>query len=200
MKKIIIINFFVAIFLILFLEFTINFFKLSNLLGIEKGLMYKQNGSHYLTPNTTGKVFGVKVFIDKNGFRVPNKDYNYLGNKNFYILGDSTAFGPGVSEENTFIGLLRKKYFDINFYNSSVLGYQINNHIINLNDVNDFGQIDKIIYFYTLNDIFNSSYIVDTNKNEEKPLEDSLENKKVGRNERCPCGSGKKFKHCHGNI
>ena len=24
--------------------------------------------------------------------------------------------------------------------------------------------------------------------------------KKVGRNDRCPCGSGKKFKHCHGNI
>ena len=24
--------------------------------------------------------------------------------------------------------------------------------------------------------------------------------KKVGRNERCPCGSGKKFKYCHGNI
>ena len=24
--------------------------------------------------------------------------------------------------------------------------------------------------------------------------------KKVGRNEKCPCGSNKKFKHCHGNI
>ena len=23
---------------------------------------------------------------------------------------------------------------------------------------------------------------------------------KTGRNEKCPCGSGKKFKHCHGNI
>ena len=23
---------------------------------------------------------------------------------------------------------------------------------------------------------------------------------KVGRNEPCPCGSGKKFKHCHGQI
>ena len=23
---------------------------------------------------------------------------------------------------------------------------------------------------------------------------------KVGRNENCPCGSGKKFKHCHGTI
>ena len=24
--------------------------------------------------------------------------------------------------------------------------------------------------------------------------------KKTGRNEKCPCGSGKKFKHCHGNL
>ena len=23
---------------------------------------------------------------------------------------------------------------------------------------------------------------------------------KVGRNESCPCGSGKKYKHCHGQI
>ncbi len=24
--------------------------------------------------------------------------------------------------------------------------------------------------------------------------------KKVGRNEPCPCGSGKKYKHCHGTL
>jgi preprotein translocase subunit SecA len=23
---------------------------------------------------------------------------------------------------------------------------------------------------------------------------------KVGRNDPCPCGSGKKFKHCHGRL
>ena len=34
----------------------------------------------------------------------------------------------------------------------------------------------------------------------EKLLDKSYENKKVGRNDKCPCGSGKKFKHCHGNI
>ena len=31
-------------------------------------------------------------------------------------------------------------------------------------------------------------------------IEKIKEEKKVGRNEKCPCGSGKKFKHCHGNI
>ncbi len=40
----------------------------------------------------------------------------------------------------------------------------------------------------------------------EKSTEDSKQDKKnkefekVGRNEKCPCGSGKKFKHCHGNV
>ena len=41
---------------------------------------------------------------------------------------------------------------------------------------------------------------------DEKPMdnekEKEIENnfKKTGRNEKCPCGSGKKFKHCHGNL
>ena len=32
----------------------------------------------------------------------------------------------------------------------------------------------------------------------EKEIENNF--KKTGRNEKCPCGSGKKFKHCHGNL
>jgi preprotein translocase subunit SecA len=26
------------------------------------------------------------------------------------------------------------------------------------------------------------------------------EERKIGRNEPCPCGSGKKYKHCHGAL
>tara|TARA_Y100000389_G_scaffold6232_1_gene5982 strand:+ start:8710 stop:11271 length:2562 start_codon:yes stop_codon:yes gene_type:complete len=37
------------------------------------------------------------------------------------------------------------------------------------------------------------------NESAENKVENNKE-KKVGRNEKCPCGSGKKFKHCHGNI
>jgi preprotein translocase subunit SecA len=33
----------------------------------------------------------------------------------------------------------------------------------------------------------------------EKPRPVHVE-KKVGRNEPCPCGSGKKYKHCHGKT
>ena len=39
------------------------------------------------------------------------------------------------------------------------------------------------------------------NQGETEQRESLLDSKKkVGRNEKCPCGSGKKFKHCHGNI
>ena len=31
-------------------------------------------------------------------------------------------------------------------------------------------------------------------------LGSTIDYKKTGRNEKCPCGSGKKFKHCHGKI
>ncbi len=179
MKKIVLINIFVIIFLILFFEFTINFFKLSNLLGIQKGIIYNLNGTHYLKPNSTGEVFGEKVVTDKNGFRVPEKNFAYTGNKSFYIIGDSTTFGPGIKEEQTFIGLLRDRYLNINFYNSSVMGYQINHHILNLKKINNFGQIKKIIYFYTLNDVFNTSNIEDANVNKNNVSEGSFKLREI---------------------
>ena len=47
--------------------------------------------------------------------------------------------------------------------------------------------------------------IVVSNEEKKKEVSDNKksnikEEKKVGRNEKCPCGSGKKFKHCHGDI
>ena len=45
--------------------------------------------------------------------------------------------------------------------------------------------------------------IVVSNEDKSERKEENKEiksEKKVGRNEKCPCGSGKKFKHCHGNV
>ena len=41
---------------------------------------------------------------------------------------------------------------------------------------------------------------LDNKEKEKKDIVESKSDKKVGRNEKCPCGSGKKFKHCHGRI
>ena len=37
-------------------------------------------------------------------------------------------------------------------------------------------------------------------RKKEKLNETPLDNKKIGRNEKCPCGSGKKYKHCCGSV
>ena len=52
--------------------------------------------------------------------------------------------------------------------------------------------------------LLNLNIVVSSNENDKKDYEkdDIKKNnfKKVGRNEKCPCGSGKKYKHCHGNF
>ena len=49
--------------------------------------------------------------------------------------------------------------------------------------------------------LLNLNIVVTNNdKKKNEKSEDSSNFKKIGRNDRCPCGSGKKFKHCHGNI
>ena len=54
--------------------------------------------------------------------------------------------------------------------------------------------------------LLNLNVVVNNEEEEEKKHEDKKitsihkSEKKVGRNKKCPCGSGKKFKHCHGKI
>ena len=51
--------------------------------------------------------------------------------------------------------------------------------------------------------LLNLNIVVSENiesKEKQKDPKDSNIFKKVGRNEKCPCGSGKKFKHCHGDV
>ena len=51
--------------------------------------------------------------------------------------------------------------------------------------------------------LLNLNIVVSNEEQDEKKTKEIKENKsekKVGRNEKCPCGSEKKFKHCHGNI
>ena len=108
MKKIIVINLIVVISLIFLLEIFANIFKLSGLMGMDANLLFKKNGVQYFKPNSTGKIFNKKVFIDKYGYRVPSLNYNYTG-KNILILGDSQTFGNGVSEEKTLLEFYENK-------------------------------------------------------------------------------------------
>ncbi len=48
--------------------------------------------------------------------------------------------------------------------------------------------------------LFNFNVVVSSENNESSPkqnlAEDKFKSQKIGRNEKCPCGSGKKYKHC----
>ena len=51
--------------------------------------------------------------------------------------------------------------------------------------------------------LLNLNIVVSPNEKDkinDNDKEEMADFKKVGRNEKCPCGSGKKFKHCHGNL
>ena len=58
-------------------------------------------------------------------------------------------------------------------------------------------KIDVVKLLLNLNIIVSS-----TEENKKEKIENKFKNEfqKVGRNEKCPCGSGKKFKYCHGNV
>ncbi len=159
MKKIIIINFFAILSIIFFLEFISNFFKLSNLMGIQSGLIYEKDSRNFFKPNSEGVLFNKKVFIDEYGFRVPSKNFKYFSKENIFIMGDSVAFGNGVKEHETFVGLLRKNFKSKNFLNSSVPGHQMKDHVKNILLTKKFKNVEKILYFFTLNDVYNSSNV-----------------------------------------
>ena len=55
-------------------------------------------------------------------------------------------------------------------------------------------KIDIIKFLYNLN------IVIQKNNEEKKILKKNTRAIKTGRNEKCPCGSGKKFKHCCGSV
>ena len=48
--------------------------------------------------------------------------------------------------------------------------------------------------------LFNLNVVVSSNDEKENNQKEITKEKKIGRNDKCPCGSGKKYKHCCGSI
>jgi len=48
--------------------------------------------------------------------------------------------------------------------------------------------------------LLNVNLVVQDKKEEETKIQPIAQNKKIGRNDKCLCGSGKKSKHCCGSI
>ena len=142
---------------------------MADLTGVSKNMLIFDKSIHRNATNVEAIVFSKKAFTDEFGFRVPNKNFQYnKNNSSALILGDSVSFGVGVEENKTFVGLLRNDFKNINFFNSSVSGYHLENYPeilknnINLNNLND------IILFFTLNDISFEQTVVNADKKEKK--------------------------------
>ena len=48
--------------------------------------------------------------------------------------------------------------------------------------------------------LFNLNVVLSSNDKKEDNQKEITKEKKIGRNDKCPCGSGKKYKHCCGSI
>ena len=172
MKKFFIFNFIIIFFLTIILELGSRLFHLSDLMGTEDHLWIKKikhDEYHALKPNSEGNIFTKKVYTDKFGYRVPNLNYKYSNDKeSIFFIGDSTTFGNGVIEKDTFVGKLRADLIKYNIINSSVPGYNLPHYLNELNEINKFENISKVYYIYTLNDLSKISQEQEVNIEEEK--------------------------------
>ena len=183
MKKIIFINFFIVITIILFLEILIRLFNIVELQGYDEQAFYSENGIILSKPNNYFKVFGIKSKTDKNGFRIPIKNYSYkYVKKTTLVLGDSVTFGVGVEEKNTFIGILRNNSRANNLYNAAIFGHNIESYlyILKKNHEKFKDEINQVLIFLCLNDVVPYQGTIFENKkdlNKNKFQKNIIENK-----------------------
>jgi hypothetical protein len=79
--------------------------------------------------NVTAVSFGITVRTDSMGFRKGEEAVEPSGGtRALLVLGDSIAFGVGVQEPATFVGLLRKQLPNTIIYNSAVIGYGLTDY------------------------------------------------------------------------
>jgi preprotein translocase subunit SecA len=63
-----------------------------------------------------------------------------------------------------------------------------------------FGGLLEKIKIDVIKFLFNLNVVVKDQKEEEAKIQPLGQNKKIGRNDKCSCGSGNKYKHCCGSI
>lgn len=164
--KIILFNIIIIIILLILSESIVRFLNLSQMQGYKAEIF--RDKINRLKPNSKGVVGGIKFFVDKNGLRVPEINYKYKTTNKILFIGDSVTFGVGVAEEESFVGIFRKNLHTSEVYNLSLFGYQIEDYKVQLNELKKFYPIRKIIYFLTLNDVYDHDNVRTVNFIENK--------------------------------
>ncbi|MBA1338443.1 MAG: hypothetical protein FD546_000243 [Pelagibacterales bacterium] len=171
--KLVFFNIIIFLLLIVSLEIITRIFNLSSLTGTSKNLFITNNDRHANAPNIEAIAFSKKVFTDNYGFRVSKKNFKYKSNnQSVLILGDSVSFGVGVDEKNTFVGLLRNEFSELNIFNSSVSGYHVGDYYNVVKKNSNLPNLNDIIFFYSLNDIsfFEKTLVNKKNENVKKNI------------------------------
>ncbi len=155
-----------------------------------------------------------KEEINKFSDTLPFIDQNKNNDKNHYLEAFKNIKDENYSKHSdAYIFILRQ-------VSLSILDKNWHNHIQELTNirmsvslsgyggkdpVNEFRKASLSAFNQLIYEIQKQMVLVLNNirvENKKESAKNDLNepiNKKIGRNDPCPCGSGKKFKHCHGN-
>ena len=110
------------------------------------------------TKDVHGLSFGAEIVTDEFGFRIDPTRLEPARDSAVLFLGDSVAFGPGVTERDSFVGHFRTALPAVRVYNSSVIGYSLPDY---LHVVERFvpvhPEIKRVYLMYCLNDLSDQS-------------------------------------------
>ncbi len=173
MKKIIFFNLAFIILLIIFSEIMLRSIFNINVQGISKNLINTNLDYTFNNINLkNAKAFGSDIFTDENGFRVSRDSKLRSSNENILFIGGSVTFGPAVSAEETFVGLLNT-YSKIEIKNASAFGSDLDNHYKILRNL-DLLNTKKIFISFSLDDINDSDIFLREDIITEKTFKDKL--------------------------
>lgn len=133
----------------------------------DNGRFYKMRENCYSNMRLISSIDSFEVYTDKNGLRYSGKKKNSKKN-NIIFLGDSQTFGVGSDWQNTFVGILEKKFLKYNFYNLAVPSYSPTVYEYSLNNflVKEKMNINKIFVLIDLTDVADEAtrWILSNNK------------------------------------
>jgi len=163
MKKIFINNLLIILIFFFVFEFFLKTFELSGLRGHGKEFNEKKK-------NVETVIFGKKVYLNEYGYRVADRNFKYKNkNKTIIFIGDSVLFGSGVDEKDTFVSKLRDQNNNSLFINAGIIGNDINENLISINENNQLFDNNSFVLVYTLDDILEA---VNENDNTDKIIKE----------------------------
>ena len=146
---------------------------------LNQGRFYQMKKNCYSNMRMISSIDSFKVYTDNEGRRFSGKKKN-IKNQSIIFLGDSQTFGVGTNWEDTFVGILEKKYPDYDFYNLAVPSYSPTVYQYKLRKFIDKNKnnIKKIFVLIDLTDVADEATRWQTSDNEVSLMNEKIFYKK----------------------